>query len=280
VMELLTVLLLTYNHEQTIGRAIESILAQKTRFPYVVHVLEDCSTDQTPAICRQYKEKYPEQIELFLNPQNLGVMENFKQGLMRVRTPYFAFLEGDDYWCGEDKLQKQVDLLERHPDCSICGHNVLCRDMIHQKEWYIVDKAKYEIKERYTIHDKIPIHPSSRVYRNIIDFSTLPNFMVLDSHLLLLYLTQGDLCYLDEVLSVYHITETGFWSGRTKKQKALSALELRYKANQYFQFKYDYRYYVHSKMLKLLKMLLGVRLGWFCFYHLEKQRIAIKYLFK
>lgn len=279
-MKVLTVVLLTYNHEKTIAKAFDSILEQKTNFDFDIFVLEDCSTDTTPEICRKYKEEYPDKIKLFLNEKNLGVTQNFKHGLLSVNSKYFAFLEGDDYWCDENKLQKQVDTLEQNPDCIICGHNVLCKDLVNHEEWLLIDNSKYKIKTKYTIKDKFGVHPSSRVYRNIIDLTDVPSYMVLDTHIYLLYLTKGNLFYIDEVMSVYHITEMGFWAGKSQKERRLLALELRYKANKFFDFAYDYKYYPNSKFLNVLKKIFGIKLGWFFFYHLERLRLQLKYLIR
>jgi glycosyltransferase involved in cell wall biosynthesis len=276
-MNILTVVLLTYNHEKTISRAFDSILEQKTNFDFDVFVLEDCSTDRTADICREYKKKYPDKIRLFLNEKNLGVTANFKQGLLNVKSRYFAFLEGDDYWCDKNKLQKQIDLLEQNPDCIMCGHNTLFKDIVDKKEWLFIDDRKYEIKTKYTLDDKFGVHPSSRVYRNTIDLTNVPPEMLFDAHMYVLYLSKGDLFYIDEVMSVYNKTGEGFWSGKTRKERRLVALELRYKANKYFNFAYDYRYYPKSKFLKTLKKIFGVKQGWFLFYHLHKLGIKLKY---
>ncbi len=277
-MELLTAVLLTYNHEKTIAKALDSLLEQKTNFDFDIFVLEDCSTDRTADICRAYKERYPEKIKLFLNEKNLGPTENFKQGLLQTKSKYFAFLEGDDYWCDENKLQQQVDALEQNPDCVFCGHNTLVKDNVKMKERLYIDVAKKPLKTKYTIKDSFRVHPSSRVYRNIIDAANLPSFLLLDSHFYLLYMTKGNLYYINKVMSVYNITGKGFGSGKTPKQQKLGALNLKYKANKFFNFAYEYKYYPHSKLLKFSKKILGVKSGWRLFYYLEMLRIHLKFL--
>jgi glycosyltransferase involved in cell wall biosynthesis len=277
-MKILTSVLLTYNHEKSVAKAFDSILEQKTDFEFEIFVLEDRSTDRTTDICREYKEKYPDKISLFLNEKNLGVTRNLKQGLLNVKSKYFAFLEGDDYWCDKNKLQKQVEALEQNPDCMICGHNTLFKDIVTRKEWLLVDSSKFNIKSKYTLKDNFGVHPSSRVYRNTIDLTDVPSNMLFDTHIYLLYLTRGDLFYIDEVMSVYNKTGTSFWSGKSRKERRLLALELRYQANKYFNFAYDYKYYPNSKYLKALKSILGIKLGWFWFYHLERLRLQLKYM--
>ncbi len=271
---LLTVVLLTYNHEKTIAKAFDSILEQKTTFDFDIYVFEDCSTDRTAEICRAYKERYPDKIELFLNEVNLGVTRNLKSGLLKIKSKYFAFLEGDDYWCDENKLQKQVLAMERHPDCTMCGHNTLVKDVTKNREWLFIDSSKYPVKEKYSVKDNFRVHPSSRVYRNRLDLTDVPPHMVLDTHMYLLYIASGNLFYINEVMSVHIMTPSGFWAGRRNIDKKLTALELRYKTNRYFKFAYDYKFYPRSRLLKVLKFILGVRLGWFFSIILKKKDYA------
>jgi len=279
-MNVLTAVLLTYNHEKTIARAFDSILDQKTNFDFDIYVLEDCSTDRTADICEEYKEKYPHKIRLFLNEKNLGVLQNFKQGILNVKSKYFAFLEGDDYWCDSEKLQKQVDLLEQNPDCVICTHKTLYKDIVNNKEWIEPDGKKYKTREKYTMKDKIKVHASSRIYRNVIDFKNVPHFMLLDTDMLSLYLTRGDMVFLDKVMSVYNITGAGYWSGKSIKQRRLINIKQRYAANKYLNFALDCRYYNRSSFLKALKFIFGAKTGWFLYYHIKIIRLHLKYLFK
>lgn len=274
-----TVILLAYNHEKTIAKAFESILEQETDFDFDIYVFEDSSTDRTADICREYKEKYPDKIRLFLNDRNLGVTRNFKQGLLNVKSKYFAFLEGDDYWCDKNKLQLQVNALEMNPDCVLCTHKTLCKDHINNKEWIMPDEKKYAIQKRYKIGEKVKVHASSRIYKNIIKVKDVPHFMFLDTDMLSMYLTRGDMIFLDRIMSVYNITGIGYWSGKSIKKRRLMNIKQRYDANKYLNFACDGRYYTRSKILKLLKFIFGVKLGWFFYYHLRTIRLHIKYMF-
>lgn len=58
-----TVLLISYNHEKYITRALDSILSQKTKYNYIIKIFDDASKDNTKDIIRAYKEKYPDKIE-------------------------------------------------------------------------------------------------------------------------------------------------------------------------------------------------------------------------
>lgn len=120
---IVSVCMITYNHESYISDAIEGVLMQKTTFPFELIIGEDCSTDNTKSICLEYQQKYPEIIKLRLPEKNLGVMPNFIQTLNAGSGKYIAICEGDDYWTDPLKLQKQVQFMEENDKYSFCFHN-------------------------------------------------------------------------------------------------------------------------------------------------------------
>ena len=110
----------TYNHEKYIRQCIEGILMQKTDFPFEYIIGEDCSTDGTMAIVREYAQKYPDIIRVVTDDVNVGMRANGLRCIERCRGKYMAICEGDDWWTDPHKLQKQVDFLESHPDYLMC----------------------------------------------------------------------------------------------------------------------------------------------------------------
>lgn len=114
-----SVCMITYNHEKFISEAIEGVLMQKTNFPIELIIGEDCSTDNTRKIVKEYEKKYPEIIVAQYPQTNLGMMKNFTSVLQSARGKYIALCEGDDYWTDPLKLQKQVDFLERNTDYGL-----------------------------------------------------------------------------------------------------------------------------------------------------------------
>lgn len=119
---LLSVVTVTYNHEPFIAKCIEGVLMQQVSFPIEFIIGEDCSTDRTRAICRQYAEKYPETIKFVVSEKNVGGLANERRAMSAARGKYVAYCEGDDYWTDPLKLQKQVGFLETHPEYSACFH--------------------------------------------------------------------------------------------------------------------------------------------------------------
>lgn len=115
---MVTVVCVTYNHENYIRDCLEGIVRQKTDFKFQVFIGDDCSTDGTRKIIDEYVNKYPDIIIPFHREENIGSIHNFGDLCERVDTKYIAFCDGDDYWIDYDKLQKQVDFLENNPDIN------------------------------------------------------------------------------------------------------------------------------------------------------------------
>lgn len=146
---LVSISCITYNHEQYIRDALESFLNQKTNFSFEILVHDDASKDKTSEIIREYQKKYPQIIkpiiqEINQHSQGIKVSDfNYK----RAEGKYIAICEGDDYWIDEYKLQKQVDYMESHPDCTICYTNGFIEDQN--------DKTKQKIFIPYSEQDKL-----------------------------------------------------------------------------------------------------------------------------
>lgn len=145
-MPLLSVFMITYNHEKFIEKAIDSLIIQQTQFPIKVIISDDCSTDRTKEILKLYKKNYPDIIEVFFNPQNIGASKNAARTFGKCfnsGAKYIAMLEGDDYWTDPLKLQKQVDFLEQNRDYSLCitNYNIIDEnDNIKNENAFVINK--------------------------------------------------------------------------------------------------------------------------------------------
>lgn len=120
VEPLVSVSIIAYNQERYIEQALDSILAQKTNFPFEVVIGDDASKDRTREICEGYVQRYPDIVRLLPKEANLGMMKNHIRGIKACRGKYVALLESDDYWIDELKLQKQIDALEQDPQMTAC----------------------------------------------------------------------------------------------------------------------------------------------------------------
>lgn len=121
---MVSVCMITYNHELYIRDALDGVIMQRTNFKIELIIGEDSSNDETRKICEDYTDKYPELIQLLPSDRNLGMSQNGIRTLQSCKGKYIALLEGDDYWTDPFKLQKQVNFFEENPDYALCLHNV------------------------------------------------------------------------------------------------------------------------------------------------------------
>lgn len=242
-----SVLIVTYNHEKYITEALDSVLMQQVDFDYEIVIGDDCSTDNTRNILLRYHRKNPEKIRLLLQERNLGFngKYNFIETLNACQGQYFAMLEGDDYWISPDKLQKQVDFLDTHPNCSLCFHasKIIFEDGSSRKPIVYVPT---EIKPFYTIEDVLGkrdfIHTASTMFRRGL-FGEFPKWFLSpapgDWVLYILCGQYGKIGYIDEVKSVYRIHSGGIWSSKGLTQRLLRQIELLRTINAHLNFRYD-----------------------------------------
>lgn len=220
---------LAYNHGSYIRKTLEGFVTQKTNFPFQVIVHDDASTDDTAAIIAEFAEKYPEIIKPIYQTENqyskqTGIMKTFI--LPRLKGNYVAVCEGDDYWCSPDKLQKQADILDAHPECVMVCHNT---DKITADGRYldcmIKDLASGYLAPEGLIHkgNKNP-HLSSIMCRIELFREERPEFFKLttgDNAHRLFALTKGKIYYIDEVMSVYRTFTPGGWTDKQRNDQAL-----------------------------------------------------------
>lgn len=130
---MVSVCMISYNHEKFIVKALDSILMQKVDFEYEIVVGEDCSTDNTRKILLQYSEKYPGLFKIILQKSNAGPVQNEYDVFKASSGKYIAVLESDDYWLDEYKLQKQVDFLENNQDYGLIFTDICLVDENNEK---------------------------------------------------------------------------------------------------------------------------------------------------
>lgn len=133
---LVSICCITYNHAPFIRQSIEGMLMQQG-VDYEILIHDDCSTDGTTEIVKEYAAKYPDLI--FPLYEEVNQYQNGKAGEIdffnykRARGKYIAYCEGDDYWTDPLKLQKQVEFMEANPDYSVCFHETQIYDCFSNK---------------------------------------------------------------------------------------------------------------------------------------------------
>lgn len=243
---LVSVHMVTYNHEPYIAEAIEGVIAQKADFPIELIIGEDCSTDNTRAIVLEYQQRYPLLLRVLLPSRNVGAQANFEEVARACRGKYVATCEGDDYWLSPSKLQAQVDILESNPNVSaVFGAYAICRRRSDRKGWHCdmhrpvpYNIAVHEL--RGDIYGQCLAHQGElklltamfrkdvmdALYRKGIPFE---EFKFTDSMLLLQAAAMGEIERLDDVVAAYRLSPNS-----ATRSAPLSQLQFLKSARKFF----------------------------------------------
>lgn len=205
----------TYQHADFIKDCLDGILMQETDFPFEILLGEDASTDGTREICKEYAQKYPDKIRLFLHHRENNIKINgqptgrfnFLYNLYSAKGKYVALCEGDDYWTDPLKLQKQVDFLDANQDYGLCFHAV---NLLTKKGELIEDFITRVPEDPESIGSLARygnyIHTPSVLFRN--SFKDIPFeffHVTFGDYFLYMMIAQevGKIKYLPEVMGVY-----------------------------------------------------------------------------
>lgn len=171
----LSIFVFSCNHAQFIEKCIRSVLEQKCTYNYKIYVFDDCSTDGTAEIVKKLAVENPDSISFYENEKNMGVLHSVRKAIgLSCRSKYFAFLDGDDYWCYDGKLQAQIDFLEANPEYSACFHDAEIHQMNNSGNAEFLKKTKIGWKTYSQMNKYYPdFEPQMLVTRTIIPTSTL-----------------------------------------------------------------------------------------------------------
>lgn len=228
-VQLVSVSCTTYNHEPYIRDAIEGFLMQKTTFPVKIVIFEDCSTDNTAKILKDYNAIYPGLFSMFLMKENTykkpfrrKAGEPFRQE--RSKAKYIAMCEGDDYWTDPLKLQKQVDFMEANGDCSLCYHKTRVKMVNNSIEDSFFGAKGIEGPTIFTLEDfiktnnAIGIRTVAMLIRTEVAKS-ISKWQIQtplgDLKLQLYSGLMGNYGYLPDEMAVYNRGNPGSWSDNT-----------------------------------------------------------------
>ncbi|PGT81118.1 glycosyltransferase [Bacillus sp. AFS040349] len=260
----------TYNHEAYIADAIDSFLMQKTNFKFEILIGEDCSTDCTRNIVENYSKRYPGMIKIITSNENVGGRENMVRLKENSKGKYIAICEGDDYWTDPFKLQKQVDLMERNQEFSLCVHatNIVTVD---KKLTGNVVKPYNETRitptEDIILSDGSFFATNSILYRKEL-LNNPPEFFmnahVGDYPLVLILSSRGRVFYIDEVMSSYRTGVKGSWTERTFSGEDRSYKFVKNYENDIWLLN-EFNKYTNYIYNDLIKNAVSKRKGWIMF---------------
>lgn len=231
---LVSIICITYNHEDYISTAIEGFLMQRTNFEFEILIGDDYSKDNTQQIIKSYINRFPDKIKLITSGKNIGARNNLKRTWEEAKGKYIAICEGDDYWTDEYKLQKQIDYMEANLECSLCCHNVEIYNETLKKKVGIFKEC---IDKKFFVKDVIIngggfLPSASLVYRKeIID--NLPewymNVSVGDYPLQMIASTYGYVYFMKDIMAVYRLNVPGSWTNSNYYSKKSKDKEIKYR---------------------------------------------------
>jgi len=242
---LVSVVMMTYNHEAYIAQAIEGVVSQQTRFAMELIIGEDFSTDRTREIVLDFQRRHPGIIRVFLSDKNSGADVNFRRTMLAARGKYVAFCEGDDYWTSCDKIETQVAFLEAHPDRAICCHRV---QVIHETAL----RGPYDPGEvfparaagLYAIEDLLKenfIMTCSMVLRREL-IGPFPDwffsFRLGDWPLCALVARHGKIELMHEVMAAYRLHPGGTWSSLPHVQRLAETMQMLTALDKELEYRY------------------------------------------
>jgi glycosyltransferase involved in cell wall biosynthesis len=191
-----------------------------------------------------YQRRYPTRVRLLLSERNLRNNQIVARGIQAAQGRYVALLDGDDYWTSPDKLQKQVDFLDAHPDCAVCFHNatVVYEDGSRApRHWTPVDQKPVATLEDIWLGNFIAT--CATMFRRGL-WPELPSwydalFPITDWPLHILNAEHGHLGYLNEVMGVYRYHSGGLYSPLSEARKLAETLQFYRVMNRNLHYKYD-----------------------------------------
>ncbi|QAV23172.1 glycosyltransferase family 2 protein [Proteus hauseri] len=222
----ISIICCTYNQENYISDAINSFLAQKTKYKFEIIIHDDHSTDKTSEIITSFKNKFPNIIKVIKPEENLyskyGVNAPGLNAISQSSGKYIAFCEGDDFWIDKNKIQNQIVALENN-NINICFTAAKYLLMDKNK---LIDFANYSNSIKiFTLSDAIikggGFMPTTTIMVRKDTLDTLPNWFInapVGDYFLQMHSSNphGSI-YIPESTAVYRINTQGSWTDTRNK---------------------------------------------------------------
>lgn len=212
-----------YNHGRYIRDALESFVNQRTNFKYEILVHDDASTDDTAQVIKEYENKYPDLIKPIYQTENQysqkkGINKTYQYP--RVKGEYIAICEGDDYWTDMDKLQKQYDAMEKHPEIDMCAHRAVSVNAETKKkirEYAPADKDTVLSTSQVILGGGGYVATNSLFFRKrlIEAESEFRKMFAIDYTLQIMGSLAGGILYLNDCMSAYRVLSKNSWTSVT-----------------------------------------------------------------
>lgn len=248
-----SVCVVTYNQQNYIRQCLQSIVDQKTNFDFEVIVADDCSTDGTGEIVRQFAEKYPNKVRSIFHEKNIGASKNFIYVHQQAIGEYVAHMDGDDYAL-PGKLQAQEIILNSELECTAVWHRVdyfddfggFCSGKTADLSLFENGKVKFAD----AIHlGFISVH-SSLMYRRSAREPVSIDQVILDLYITWDLLSKGTGYILPAILGRYRVAASGGVTvSSLQKIRRISIEHAKYFVKKFPMYRKDYFIWALSNLI-------------------------------
>ncbi|MDC3475927.1 glycosyltransferase [Escherichia coli] len=215
-----SVVVTSYNHESYLRQVFESILMQRGFFSLEIIHADDCSQDKSSTISSSFKLKHNQKIRVLHSTKNIGMLMNMKRAFQECSGDYIAICEGDDYWLSDVKILKQLAVMLKNKNYSMCFNWILLEYINNGSFIPHPQQANLNLSS-INFHDivKTPITGNfSCCFYKADVIRTIPDIYfeekgAADWLFNVCAAKQGDIGFIREILSVYRIHNKGQWSG-------------------------------------------------------------------
>jgi glycosyltransferase involved in cell wall biosynthesis len=219
-----SIIIITYNHAKYIEQAIEGIRIQKDCPELEIIFCDDCSTDDTVAIATNLLKNLPN-VQIHAYEKNAGITKNYQRAFSLCKGEFIFVLEGDDFWIDPYKIKKQIEFLEKHPECSMVSHLYNAQyDETHTTTPAAVFEKAYELFESADLimnpailnnfttccYRRSALEKISPQTYEVISFDWMINISIGNF---------GKLGRINSPLSVYRISSNGTWQKLSQQEQ-------------------------------------------------------------
>ncbi|MFR9166880.1 MAG: glycosyltransferase [Dysgonomonas sp.] len=239
------IILITYNHSAYIRQALNGLIIQMTNHDVEVIVADDASTDNTLDIIREYAEKLVFPFTFLSQEENIGYNKNYERAIKACNGDYIAVLEGDDYWIDPLRIEKHIDFLDKHRNCSMSFNRIV---------FFFQDQERYKVNDwksdqdfiSYSVHEQIRGNKignlSACVFRKSEMDKIKPglfDMQVADWMLGIVLGQYGSIAELKDPMSVYRIHGKGLWSRQDEREQIQCIIDSISEYNKYLDYAFN-----------------------------------------
>jgi glycosyltransferase involved in cell wall biosynthesis len=263
---IISIIVLSYNHEKYLARCLDSIVEQKISFPFEIIIGDDSSKDQTLLVIESYQKKYPMILNSVKQVVNVGTTLNLMAVVKECKGEYLVLVAGDDYWIDFQKLQKQYDWLTEHPDYLAVGNCIVAKNELNETldTFPIVEMRGKDVTiNQFLNADFYPLSGLmfKNIFKDVRDYQLYSDLitqsrLIEDFTLCLILLNTGKIHILDQTLAVYNYRdnpqESNYNSLTTYKQKYIDQIKLYQFNEKFYRGKFNFAKLYFKAVVSLL----------------------------